>query len=92
MGSAHGANCWSPFPPPLTPPLHPPAHSYLQQLVEVLDATFLNLLCRDLRLFEMDVLVVKCLRGEEKALRGQVLTPALFDVACEKDFVQKNAC
>lgn len=37
------------------------AVSHLQQLVEVFDVTFLHLLLRDLRLFEMDVLVVKCL-------------------------------
>lgn len=35
--------------------------SHLQQFVEVFDVTFLRLLGWDLRLFEMDVLVVKCL-------------------------------
>lgn len=37
------------------------AVSHLQQFVEVFDVTFLHLLLWDLRLFEMDVLVVKCL-------------------------------
>lgn len=43
----------------------PSVHSYLQQFVEVFDVTFLDLLCRDLSLFEMDVLVVKCLKEEK---------------------------
>jgi len=42
------------------------APSYLKQLVEVLDVTFLHLLGGDLRLFKMDVLVVKCLGEEEE--------------------------
>ncbi len=46
--------------------LRPPSvHSYLQQFVEVFSVTFLQLLSGDLRLFEMDVLVVKCLPEEE---------------------------
>lgn len=40
-------------------------HSYLQQFVKMFDVTFLDLLRGDLRLFEMDVLVVKCLKDEE---------------------------
>lgn len=39
-------------------------HFYLQQFVEVCDMTFLDLLHRDLRLFEMDILIVKCLKEE----------------------------
>lgn len=42
----------------------PSVHSYLQQFVEVFDMTFLDLLRGDLRLFEMDVFVVKCLEEE----------------------------
>lgn len=39
--------------------------SHLQQFVEVFDVTFLNLLRRDLRLFKMDVFVVKCLEEDK---------------------------
>lgn len=57
----------------LTPPPPPPLGSYLQQFVEVFDVTFLHLLGRDLRLFEMDVLVVKCLEEAETQTQGSSL-------------------
>lgn len=47
--------------------LRRPARSYLQEFVEVFDVTFLRLLGGNLRLFEMDVLVVKCLEEEQEA-------------------------
>lgn len=39
--------------------------SHLQQFVEMCNVTFLRLLLGDLRLFEMDVFVVKCLQEDE---------------------------
>lgn len=58
--------------------------SHLQQFVEVFDVTFLDLLRRDLRFFEMDVLIVKCLREEKQKLLmsavGSILSQALFKV------------
>lgn len=44
--------------------------SHLQQFVEVFDVTFLRLLGGDLRLFEMDVLVVKCLMEDRGGVTG----------------------
>lgn len=58
--------------------------THLQQFVEVFDVTFLDLLRRDLRFFEMDVLVVKCLKEEKQKLLmsavGSILSQALFKV------------
>lgn len=64
MSFAHGAKCW------VSTLCSPHVHFYLQQFVEVCDVTFLDLLHRDLRLFEMDVLVVKCLEEEEEKHRS----------------------
>lgn len=61
----------SPFVPFLSLLIHgpPSLSSHLQQFVEVLDVTLLQLLRRDLRLFEMDVFVVKCLREDKDRSR-----------------------
>lgn len=72
-----GAKCWSPF--PSSSPLF--ICSYLQQFVEVFDVTFLDLLRGDLRLFEMDVLIVKCLKKERNSVMESVLTQALFEAS-----------
>lgn len=69
--------CWSPF--PSSSPLF--ICSYLQQFVEVFDVTFLDLLRGDLRLFEMDVLIVKCLKKERNSVMESVLTQALFEAS-----------
>lgn len=58
------------------------ALSHLQQFVEVRNVTFLRLLLGDLRLFEMDVFVVKCLQGDE---RKSLLAPSVFKVKCAVD-------
>lgn len=106
LSSAHGAKCWSPFPPSLHSALFH-SHScssvfslfvcaHLQQFVEVLNVTFLNLLCRDLRLFEMDVLVVKCLKEERDKLLmsavGSIQTKALRSNTWSISVIRGKSC
>lgn len=43
--------------------------------------TFLDLLRGDLSLFEMDVLIVKCLKKERNSVMESVLTQALFEAS-----------
>ena len=54
----------------------PSVRSYLQKFVEVLNVTFLRLPGRDLCLFEMDVLIVKCL--QEQRNRSQCYAEGLL--------------
>lgn len=60
-----------------------PAHgAHLQQLVEMLDVRLLRLLAGDLRLFEMDVLVIKCLQ-EERSVNGRCDSKPVTFTGCD---------
>lgn len=52
---------------------------YLEEFVEMLDVSFLHLLRWNLCLFEMDVLVVKCLRTRRKEVKKKNNNNNMFE-------------